>query len=115
MTRIFKTTIVQEKENSRYREMCAEAAFKEMDLSNNLLNQLMPPHIHKAVRVGRPYGESCEVCKFVCLCVCVFVWLNLDAFITLYISMRSYRLTDQYLHPCREFFVTWIMSKIFDI
>ena len=57
--------------------MCAETAFREMELSNNLLNQLMPPHIHKAVRVGRPYGESCEVCAgvregggvlFSCLC-----------------------------------------------
>ena len=45
----------------RYRESCLETAAKEMELSENLLNQLMPPHIHKAVRVGRPYGESCEV------------------------------------------------------
>lgn len=45
----------------RYRESCLEAAAKEAELSDNLLNQLMPPHIHKAVRVGRPYGESCEV------------------------------------------------------
>lgn len=45
----------------KYRETCLETANKEMELSENLLNQLMPPHIHKAVRVGRPYGESCEV------------------------------------------------------
>ena len=45
----------------RYRESCLEAAAKEAELSDNLLNQLMPPHIHRAVRVGRPYGESCEV------------------------------------------------------
>ena len=45
----------------RYRESCLETAGKEMELAENLLNQLMPPHIHKAVRVGRPYGESCEV------------------------------------------------------
>ncbi|KAL5253475.1 hypothetical protein ACHWQZ_G013311 [Mnemiopsis leidyi] len=50
-----------EKENMRYRESCLEAAAKEAELSDNLLNQLMPPHIHKAVRVGRPYGESCEL------------------------------------------------------
>ena len=69
--------------------MCAETAFREMELSNNLLNQLMPPHIHKAVRVGRPYGESCEVCAgerervgvlFSCLCRGIVV-LDLECFL----------------------------------
>ena len=57
----------------RYRESCLETAAKEMELSENLLNQLMPPHIHKAVRVGRPYGESCEVRtkSTTSICVCL--------------------------------------------
>ena len=50
-----------EKENTKYRKNCAETVFKETTLTNTLLNQLMPPHIHKAVRVGRPYGDTCEV------------------------------------------------------
>ena len=50
-----------EKENEKYRRNCAESLFKTVEMSNTLLNQLMPPHIHKAVRVGRPYGDTCEI------------------------------------------------------
>ena len=45
----------------KYREKYAETVNKEMELTNALMNQIMPPHISKTVRLGRPYGDTCEV------------------------------------------------------